>query len=89
MLQGMVNEIPDEWITDEETKAEYSVRLADERNQAHQFISVMMNHANGLRRLFDNNCNAGLCIAYITAKEFSEMIAMSKERKEYLKRYFN
>ncbi len=88
-LLNVVNEVPEEWIADTKTRTKYIERLDKERSQAHMFISIMMDHKNGLPRLFDNNCNASFQMAYISAKDFSEIFAMSETKRKYLKRYFN
>lgn len=88
-LLNVVNEMSDEWITDAETRTKYIERLEKERAQAHEFISIMMDQKNGLPGLFENNCNADFQMAYISAKEFSEIFAMSGTKRKYLKRYFD
>lgn len=88
-LLNVVNELPEEWIAEAETRDGYMKRLHRERAQADEFISVMMNPGNGLPGLFEDDCKAQLCIAYISAKEFSGIFDISAERREYLKRYFD
>lgn len=88
-LLNVVNEIPEEWIADTETRTKYIKRLEKERAQAHEFISIMMDQKNGLPGLFENNCNADFQMAYMSAKEFSEIFAMSETKRKYLKRYFD
>jgi len=41
-----------------------------------------------LAHLFDNNCNAGIEVKYMSAKDFAACLDMPQEKKDYLKRYF-
>ena len=38
--------------------------------------------------LFDNNCNAGIQVVYMTAQAFADDLDMSQVKRAYLKRYF-
>ena len=88
ILSNVVNEFPSEYIEDENIRTKYKEALKQEHEQAEQFIDIMADPQYGIPKLFDNNCNAGFEIKYITAKQFAVSLDMPQTKREYLKRYF-
>ena len=86
ILANVVNEFPAELIKDEKTKLEYERALYEEQSEARVFIETMSYCQ--IPRIFDNNCNSGIQIEYLSAKQFAEMIEMSESKRTYLKRYY-
>ena len=86
VLANVVNEFPMECIQDRRVRVEYAKALQTERDEAEVFIDVIKN--SEISRLFDNNCNAGIEVKYISAKQFADSLDMSQDKREYLKRYF-
>ena len=89
VLLNVVNELPPDWFTDEKVKNDYLEREGQEKSQAADFIDLMMDPNNKLGHLFDQNCGAMFDIAYMSAKEFSDLFDMDSNRRQYLKRYFD
>lgn len=86
ILANVVNEFPLERIRDLNTREEYANALRHEREEAEQFIDIIQR--SGIPRLFDNNCDAGIEVKYISAKDFAGSLNMSREKSVYLRRYF-
>ena len=80
-------EIEVKLIEDEETRVEYEKALNEERSEA-QIFRDTMKHCE-IPWVFDNNCNAGVRIEYISAKDFANSLDMSDDKREYLKRYYS
>ena len=87
ILANVVNEFPAELIEDEETRVEYEKALNEERSEA-QIFRDTMKHCE-IPWVFDNNCNSGVRIEYISAKDFANSLDMSDDKREYLKRYYS
>lgn len=87
ILANVVNEFPAELIEDEETQVEYEKALNEERIEA-QIFRDTMKHCE-IPWVFDNNCNSGVRIEYISAKDFANSLDMSDDKREYLKRYYS
>ena len=60
--------------------------MQEECEEAKHFIDVIMN--SEIPHLFDNNCNSGIEVKYITAKTFADSLDMTDTKRKYLKRYF-
>ena len=75
LLLNVVNEFPVECIEDFEARDKYAEVMSQEQSE--------------IPHLFDNNCNAGIEIRYVSAKEFADAIEMPKGKRDYLKRYFS
>lgn len=86
VLANVVNEFPQERIRDLAVRDAYQATLEEERAEAEQFIEIVKN--SEIPRLFDNNCNAGIEVIYLSAKEFADGLDMPQAKKNYLKRYF-
>ena len=86
VLANVVNEFPVERIHNQQVREEYIKALQEERDEAEMFIDVIKN--SDIPRLFDNNCNVGIEVKYISAKQFADSLDMSQDKREYLKRYF-
>ena len=87
VLANVVNEFPALLIDDEKTKEEYEKALSEERAEAKIFIDTMK-HCE-IPWIFDNNCNSGIEIEYLSAKSFADAIDMTDAKREYLKRYYS
>ena len=87
ILANVVNEFPAELIEDEETRVEYEKALNEERIEARIFRDTML-HCE-IPWVFDNNCNAGIRIEYVSAKDFANSLDMSDDKRDYLKRYYS
>ena len=89
ILLNVVNDIPDSWICDQKTRNEYSARKVKEQNEAKDFIVTMTDPKNKLIDLFKNDCKAEFQMAYVSAKEFADIIGVTGARREFLRdRYF-
>ena len=86
ILANVVNEFPAEFVEDFRAREAYMTAMQEERNEAQYFIDVVMN--SEIPHLFDNNCNSGIEVKYISAKDFAEAFEMTEDKKTYLKRYF-
>lgn len=80
------NWFPAELIEDTSVREEYLMAMQEEREEAQYFIDVVMN--SEIPHLFDNNCNSGIEVKYITAKTFADSLDMTDTKRKYLKRYF-
>ncbi|MBE6662912.1 MAG: hypothetical protein E7602_00240 [Ruminococcaceae bacterium] len=87
ILTNVVNEFPAAFIDDEDTRWEYQSALSEERYEAQLFIDTM--HRCEIPAIFDNNCNAGIKIIYMSAKELAESLDIPVDHQEYLKRYYS
>lgn len=89
ILLNVVNDIPDSWICDKKTKNEYFTRKNKEQIEAKDFIETMTDPKNKLIDLFKNDCKAEFQMAYVSAKEFADIIGVTGARREFLRdRYF-
>lgn len=89
ILLNVVNDIPDSWICDQKTRNEYSARKDKEQNEAKDFIKKMTDPKYKLIDLFKNDCKADFQMAYVSAKEFADIIGVTGARREFLRdRYF-
>ena len=86
ILANVVNEFPPERILDEKAREEYVAALHKEQSEAWHFMHIIRN--SGIPHLFDNNCNAGIYVQYLSAKDFADCLDIPQARKDYLKRYF-
>ena len=86
ILAYVVNEFPPERIQDPRVQEKYSKALQEEHDEAKHFIDVIKN--SEIPHLFDNNCNAGIEVKFITAKAFADNLDMTNIKRKYLKRYF-
>lgn len=86
-LLNVVNEFPIECIEDSNVRAEYAEAMNQEREEARIFSDIIRN--SEIPHLFDNNCNAGIEIHYVSAKQFADSIEMPEDKRKYLKRYFS
>ena len=86
ILLNVVNEFPVECIEDSIAREEYAEVMRQEQKEAQIFIDII--NRSEITHLFDNNCNAGIEVKYVSAKQFSEEIEMSEDKRNYLKRYF-
>lgn len=86
ILANVVNEFPAELIEDTFVREEYLIAMQEERKEAWHFIDVVMN--SEIPHLFDNNCNSGIEVKYVTAKTFADSLEMADTKRKYLKRYF-
>lgn len=86
LLVNVVNEFPPECIWDTKAQAEYITAIQEEQREAAEFITLIQE--SDIPRLFDNNCNAGIDVMYLSAKDFAAGVVMPQAKKEYLKRYF-
>ena len=86
MLLNVVNEFPVERIEDTKVRDEYVQAMRQEREEAQIFRDIIKE--SEIPHLFDNNCNVGLEIQYVSAKQFANVIEMPEDKCEYLKRYF-
>ena len=86
ILANIVNEFPAELIEDTSVREKYLIAMQEEREEARHFIDVVMN--SEIPHLFDNNCNSGIEVKYITAKTFAYSLDMTDIKRKYLKRYF-
>jgi hypothetical protein len=86
ILANVVNEFPPERIQDEKTREEYIAVLQQEQIEASRFMEIIRN--SGIPHLFDNNCNAGIEVQYMSAKDFSDSLDMPQAKRNYLTRYF-
>ena len=75
-----------ELIEDTSVREKYLVAMKEEHEEARYFIDVIMN--SEIPHLFDNNCNSGIEVKYITAKTFADSLDMTDIKRKYLKRYF-
>lgn len=80
------NWFPAELIEDNSVREEYLMAMQEEREEAWHFIDIVMN--SEILHLFDNNCNSGIEVKYITAKTFADSLDMTDTKRKYLKRYF-
>ncbi len=87
ILTNVVNEFPAAFIDDEDTRWEYQSALSEERYEAQLFIDTM--HRCEIPAIFDNNCNAGIKIIYMSTKELAESLDIPVDHREYLKRYYS
>lgn len=87
VLANVVNEFPAWLIDDEKTRDEYEKALAEERAEAQIFIDTMRDCE--IPWIFDNNCNSGIQIEYLSSKQFAESFDMPDSKREYLKRYYS
>jgi hypothetical protein len=62
------------------------VAMKEEHEEARYFIDVIMN--SEIPHLFDNNCNSGIEVKFITAKAFADSLDMTDIKRKYLNRYF-
>ena len=85
-LLNVVNEFPAECIEDLTARDEYAKILEQEQEEAQIFIDII--NRSEIPHLFDNNCNAGIEIKYVSAKQFADEIEMPKDKRDYLKWYF-
>jgi hypothetical protein len=86
LLVNIVNEFPPECILDTKAQVEYIAALYEEQREAADLITLLQK--SDIPRLFDNNCNAGIDVQYMSAKDFAAGVVMPQAKKEYLKRYF-
>jgi hypothetical protein len=86
ILANVVNEFPPERIQNEKTREEYIAALLQEQIEASRFMEIIRN--SGIPHLFDNNCNAGIEVQYMSAKDFSDSLDMPQAKRNYLTRYF-
>ena len=86
VLANVVNEFPPERIRDEKTRGEYIAALQKVQSEARHFMHIIRN--SEIPHLFDNNCNAGIYVQYLSAKDFADCLDMPQTKKDYLKRYF-
>ena len=86
VLSNIVNEFPPSLIEDYNIREQYEQALCEEQEEAQIFIKTMQDCE--IPWLFDNNCNAGVQVVYLSAKQFADAIDMTDARKEYLKRYY-
>lgn len=86
ILANVVNEFPPERIGDISVRDDYWEALEEEKDEAQRFMKIIQ--ASGMAHLFDNNCNAGIEVKYMSAKDFAACLDMSQAKKDYLKRYF-
>ncbi len=87
LLLNVVNEFPVECVEDSKTRDEYAEVMRQEQDEARYFSEII--RKSEIPHLFDNNCNAGIEIRYVSAKEFADAIEMPKDKRDYLKRYFS
>lgn len=87
LLLNVVNEFPVECIEDFEARDKYAEVMSQEQDEARYFCEII--RKSEIPHLFDNNCNAGIEIRYVSAKEFADAIEMPKGKRDYLKRYFS
>lgn len=87
ILLNVVNEFPAECVEDSVARAEYLKAMEREQEEAEIFRTILMN--SEIPHLFDNNCNAGIEIKYVSAKKFADAIEMPEDKRDYLKRYFS
>ena len=87
ILANVVNEFPVALVEDEDTQVKYEKALNEERIEARIFRDTMR-HCE-IPWVFDNNCNAGIRIEYISAKDFANSLDMSDDKREYFKRYYS
>ena len=87
VLANVVNEFPAVLIDDKKTREEYEKALSEERAEARIFIDTMI-HCE-IPWVFDNNCNSGIQIEYLSSKQFAEALDMPDSKREYLKRYYS
>ena len=60
-----------------------------EQIEAKEFIETMTDPKNKLIDLFKNDCKAEFQMAYVSAKEFADIIGVTGARREFLRdRYF-
>jgi len=86
ILLNVVNEFPPECIEDANAREEYIEALRQEHREAELFADIIKH--SKIPHLFDNNCGAGIEVKYVSAKQFADVIEMSIDKQEYLKRYF-
>jgi len=86
VLANVANEFPPERIRDEKKREEYIAALHKEQSEARHFMHIIRN--SEIPHLFDNNCNAGIYVQYLSAKDFADCLDMPQAKKDYLKRYF-
>ena len=87
ILANVINEFPASLIYDEEIRDQYEQALCEERVEARIFIYTMK-HCE-IPWLFDNNCNSGIEIKYLSAKSFADAIDMTDAKRDYLRRYYS
>ena len=85
--QEPTDEFPVECIEDFEARDKYAEVMSQEQDEARYFCEII--RKSEIPHLFDNNCNAGIEIRYVSAKEFADAIEMPKGKRDYLKRYFS
>ena len=86
ILANIVNEFPVDLIEDKKWKVEYEKALYEEREEAKRFRDIVKKC--NIPTVFDNNCNAGIRIEYISVMDFADSINMSTEKRKYLERYY-
>ena len=86
VLANVVNEFSPNHIEDEKLRKEYTDALEQERDEANEFKKIIKN--SQIPKLFDNNCNAGIEVKYMSAQKFAQAITMSNNKRKYLERYF-
>ena len=86
VLANVVNEFPPERIRDRKTREEYIAALHKEQSEAKRFMHII--RSSEIPHLFDNNCNAGIEVRYMSAKDFADSMDMSQAKRDYLRRYF-
>jgi hypothetical protein len=86
ILANVVNELPPERIRDKKTREEYLAALHQEPCEARRFLDIIRN--SKIPHLFDNNCNAGIQVVYMSAQTFADTLEMPQDKRDYLKRYF-
>ena len=86
ILANVVNEFPPERIHDEKTREEYLAALHQEQCEARHFMDII--RRSEIPHLFDNNCNAGIQVVYMSAQAFADALDMPQVKRDYLKRYF-
>ena len=87
ILANVINEFPASLMDDEETRDQYEQALCEEREEARIFIDTMK-HCE-IPWVFDNNCNSGIEIEYLSAKSFADAIDMTDAKRDYLRRYYS
>ena len=70
----------------EKTQEAYLAALQQEQAEASRFMEIIQN--SGIPHLFDNNCNAGIEVQYMSAKDFSDSLDIPQTKRNYLTRYF-
>lgn len=87
VLANVVFEMDEAAIADECLKKQYRKTVTTEREEAKEFIGIMLDSKNGLKELFQKHCGIEFDIRYIPVNEFVAYMYKTDAELQALKRY--